>query len=176
VRVVGRGHHGAAVPRHHYYQYIRPRHDGADPGFYAMRPPIICEQIISPKRPLSLDTGLPARVQKIKGPSGQQYQTPDLRLCVGKSRSKLCNNRDVAARHTHLKSPGAKRDSGMEMIDEQLVRLRAHSNNIHRYRRLLKGNLTEHERQFVERRLTEEQSAMQGLTANRLPLGKIPVT
>jgi len=44
------------------------------------------------------------------------------------------------------------------MTDEQLVRLRAHSNNIHRYRRLLKGNLTEHERQFVERRLTEEQS------------------
>jgi hypothetical protein len=28
----------------------------------------------------------------------------------------------------------------MEMTDEQLVRLRAHSNNIHRYRRLLKGN------------------------------------
>ena len=45
------------------------------------------------------------------------------------------------------------------MTDEQLVRLRAHSNNIHRYRRLLKGNLTEHERRFVERRLTEEQSA-----------------
>jgi hypothetical protein len=48
---------------------------------------------------------------------------------------------------------------GMKMTDEQLVRLRAHHNNIHRYRRLLKGNLTEHERQFVERRLTEEQSA-----------------
>ncbi len=48
---------------------------------------------------------------------------------------------------------------GMKMTDEQLVRLRAHSNNIHRYRRLLKGNLTEHERQFVERRLTEERSA-----------------
>jgi len=42
----------------------------------------------------------------------------------------------------------------MKMTDEQLVRLRAHSNNIHRYRRLLKGNLTEHERQFVERRLS----------------------
>ena len=55
------------------------------------------------------------------------------------------------------------------MTDEQLVRLRAHSNNIHRSRRLLKGNLTEHERQFVERRLTEEQSAIQTLTANGLP-------
>jgi hypothetical protein len=61
----------------------------------------------------------------------------------------------------------------MKMTDEQLVRLRAHSNNIHRYRRLLRGNLTEHERQFVERRLTEEQSAIQRLTANGLPLDKI---
>jgi hypothetical protein len=41
----------------------------------------------------------------------------------------------------------------VKMTEEQLVRLRAHSNNIHRYRRLLKGNLTEQERQFVERRL-----------------------
>jgi len=61
----------------------------------------------------------------------------------------------------------------MKMTDEQLVRLRAHSNNIHRYRRLLKGNLTEHERQFVERRLTEEQSAIQRLTANGLSLDRI---
>ena len=59
------------------------------------------------------------------------------------------------------------------MTDEQLVRLRVHSNNIHRYRRLLKGNLTEHERLFVERRLAEEQSATQRLTANALQLGKI---
>jgi hypothetical protein len=60
---------------------------------------------------------------------------------------------------------------GMKMTDEQ--RLRAHSNNIHRYRRLLKGSLPEHERQFVERRLAEEQSATQRLTAKGLPLGKI---
>jgi len=33
VRVIG-GHHGAAVPRHHRYQYIRPRHVGADPSVY----------------------------------------------------------------------------------------------------------------------------------------------
>jgi hypothetical protein len=59
------------------------------------------------------------------------------------------------------------------MTEEQLVRLRAPSNNIHRYRRLLKGSLTEQERQFVERRLTEEQSATQSLTANGLPLGTI---
>ena len=53
------------------------------------------------------------------------------------------------------------------MTDEQLVRLRAHRNNIHRYRRLLKGNLTEHERQFVERRLTEEQSATHDILSEK---------
>ena len=53
------------------------------------------------------------------------------------------------------------------MIDEQLARLRVHGNNIHRYRRLLKGDLTDHEREFVEGRLLEEQSAMLRLTTER---------
>lgn len=57
------------------------------------------------------------------------------------------------------------------MTDEQLVRLKVYSNNVQRYRRLLNGNLTEQERQFVERRLTEEQLAIQRLTADGLPLG-----
>ncbi|WP_035688456.1 hypothetical protein [Bradyrhizobium sp. Cp5.3] len=56
------------------------------------------------------------------------------------------------------------------MTDEQLVRLKVYSNNIHRYRRLLRGKLTEQERQFVKRRLREEQLAIQNLTADRLPL------
>ena len=56
---------------------------------------------------------------------------------------------------------------GMNMTDEQLMRLKAHRNNIHRYRRLLTGNLTEHERQFVERRLTEEQSATHDILEKR---------
>jgi hypothetical protein len=64
---------------------------------------------------------------------------------------------------------------GMKMTDEQLVRLRVHSNNIHRYRRLLKGNLTEHERLFVERRLAEEQSATQRLTANASSSARYPL-
>lgn len=55
----------------------------------------------------------------------------------------------------------------MNMTDEQLMRLKAHRNNIHRYRRLLTGNLTEHERQFVERRLTEEQSATHDILEKR---------
>ena len=50
------------------------------------------------------------------------------------------------------------------MIDQQLARLRTHRTNIQRYRNLLQTSLTELERQFVERRLTEEQSNLEGLT------------
>lgn len=46
------------------------------------------------------------------------------------------------------------------MLDEDLARIRAHSNNIHRYRRLLRTRLSELERQFIERRLAEEQTAL----------------
>ena len=38
------------------------------------------------------------------------------------------------------------------MLDEDLARIRAHRNNIHRYRRLLRTKLSELERQFIERR------------------------
>ncbi|GIQ74108.1 hypothetical protein [Bradyrhizobium sp. RD5-C2] len=54
------------------------------------------------------------------------------------------------------------------MTDEQLMRLKVYGNNVQRYRRLLKGNLTEQEREFVERRLTEEQLAIQSLRTNGL--------
>jgi hypothetical protein len=47
-----------------------------------------------------------------------------------------------------------------KMIDEHLARLRTHRNNISRYRRLLKTLLTDFEREFIERRLAEEQSAL----------------
>jgi hypothetical protein len=49
------------------------------------------------------------------------------------------------------------------VTDEELARLRAHENNISRYRRLLKTNLSELERQFLERRLNEERSAVESL-------------
>ena len=39
-----------------------------------------------------------------------------------------------------------------------------------RYRRLLKTKLTEFERQFIERRLSEERSAMERLAASTFPL------
>lgn len=56
------------------------------------------------------------------------------------------------------------------MIDEKLARLRTHRNNIDRYRRLLKTRLTELERQYIDKRLSEEQSALDRLAASTFPL------
>ena len=56
------------------------------------------------------------------------------------------------------------------MIDEQLARLRTHRNNIARYRRLLKTKLTDIERQFIGRRLSEEQSAFERLAESAFPI------
>jgi hypothetical protein len=49
------------------------------------------------------------------------------------------------------------------MVDERLARLRTHRNNILRYRKLLNTKLLEHERLYVLKRLSEEQSAIEGL-------------
>jgi len=51
------------------------------------------------------------------------------------------------------------------MLDERFNRLRAHRNNIARYQGLLKTDLTDLERQFIERRLSEEQSEFELLQA-----------
>ncbi|WP_247291460.1 MULTISPECIES: hypothetical protein [unclassified Bradyrhizobium] len=50
------------------------------------------------------------------------------------------------------------------MIDDHLAR--AHRDNIQRYRLLLQTKLTEFERQFVERRLSEEQSKLEMLVSS----------
>ncbi|QOZ38097.1 hypothetical protein XH92_24380 [Bradyrhizobium sp. CCBAU 53421] len=55
-------------------------------------------------------------------------------------------------------------------MDERLERLRSHRNNIARYRRLLKTELSDLERDFINRRLSEETIAMQRLTADIPPL------
>ena len=52
------------------------------------------------------------------------------------------------------------------MVEENLARLYAHRQNIHRYRRLLRTSLTALERDFIERRTAEEQSALDCLAAN----------
>ena len=54
------------------------------------------------------------------------------------------------------------------MIEEKFALLRTHRNNMARYRRLLKTKLTDCERQFIERRLSEERSAMEKLAASRV--------
>lgn len=62
------------------------------------------------------------------------------------------------------------------MIDKKFARLRTHRDNIRRYRRLLKTELTELERQFIENRLSEERFAMENVAASAFPLTlQIPV-
>jgi hypothetical protein len=56
------------------------------------------------------------------------------------------------------------------MLDEDLARIRVHRNNIHRYRRLLRTRLSDLERQFIERRLAEEQTALRSLAAETFPI------
>ncbi|MGA3242773.1 MAG: hypothetical protein ABSG03_41550, partial [Bryobacteraceae bacterium] len=56
------------------------------------------------------------------------------------------------------------------MIDEAFALLRTHRNNIDRYRRLLKTELTELERRFIETRLSEERTAMENVAASTFPL------
>lgn len=56
------------------------------------------------------------------------------------------------------------------MMDENLALLRAHRNNISRYHRLLKTKLTEIERRFIEKRLSEERSAMEKIAASTFPM------
>jgi hypothetical protein len=56
------------------------------------------------------------------------------------------------------------------MIDEAFALLRTHRNNIDRYRRLLKTELTELERRFIETRLSEERAAMENVAASTFPL------
>ena len=55
------------------------------------------------------------------------------------------------------------------MIDENLARLRAHRNNIQRYRRLLATKLSELERAYILKRLADEESASQALIQTTFP-------
>jgi len=56
------------------------------------------------------------------------------------------------------------------MLDADLARIRAHRNNIHRYRRLLRTRLSDLERQFIDRRLAEEKAALDTLAAETFPI------
>ena len=56
------------------------------------------------------------------------------------------------------------------MVDENFARLRTHRSNIQRYRQLLETSLTDLEREFIAKRLAEEQSAIETLAATMLPV------
>jgi hypothetical protein len=49
------------------------------------------------------------------------------------------------------------------MTEIDCVRLQAHASNIGRYKRLLETDLSELERNFIERRLSEERSRLSAL-------------
>ncbi|MCP4615628.1 MAG: hypothetical protein GY844_04235 [Bradyrhizobium sp.] len=53
------------------------------------------------------------------------------------------------------------------MTDENLARLSAHRQNIGRYRQLLETDLAVAERDFIERRLAEEEAAVGYLDPRR---------
>lgn len=55
------------------------------------------------------------------------------------------------------------------MLDLNLERLRAHQKNVDRYRRLLGTYLSELERSYIERRLSEEQSSLKALLRETCP-------
>jgi hypothetical protein len=56
------------------------------------------------------------------------------------------------------------------MFEENLARIRTHRNNIHRYRRLLWTELSDLERDFIDKRMVEEQAALDALVAETFPV------
>ena len=55
------------------------------------------------------------------------------------------------------------------MINETLAQFRARRQNINRYRLLLQTSLTEFERDFIERRIAEEEAAVSALAFEASP-------
>ena len=56
------------------------------------------------------------------------------------------------------------------MFEESLARIRSHRNYIHRYRRLLRTELSDLERDFIDRRMADEQAALDALVAETFPV------
>ena len=51
------------------------------------------------------------------------------------------------------------------MFEQNLARIRTHRNNIYRYRRLLRTELSDLERDFIDKRMAHEQAALEALVA-----------
>jgi hypothetical protein len=56
------------------------------------------------------------------------------------------------------------------MFEQNLARIRTHRNNIHRYRSLLQTELSDLERDFIGRRMADEQAALDALVAETFPV------
>jgi hypothetical protein len=56
------------------------------------------------------------------------------------------------------------------MFEANLARIRTHRNNIHRYRGLLRTKLSDLEREFIEKRMADEQIALDALVAETFPV------
>ncbi len=56
------------------------------------------------------------------------------------------------------------------MLEENLARLRAHRNNVQRYRRLLETKLSDIERAYITRRLEEEAAAAEAILQSAFPV------
>jgi len=56
------------------------------------------------------------------------------------------------------------------MFEQNLARIRTHRHNIHRYRRLLRTELSDLERDFIDRRIVDEQAALDALVAETFPV------
>jgi len=76
-------------------------------------------------------------------------------------------NRCVCGRSNGALLPEAEETT---MFDESLARIRTHRNNIHRYRRLLRTQLSDLERDFIERRMADERTALDALVAETFPM------
>ena len=59
------------------------------------------------------------------------------------------------------------------MLDLVSARSRTHRDNIARYRRLLETRLTDFERQYIQRRLLEEQSELETLASVAIVLPRL---
>jgi hypothetical protein len=56
------------------------------------------------------------------------------------------------------------------MFEVNLARIRTHRNNIHRYRGLLQSELSNLEREFIEKRMADEKAALDALVAETFPV------
>ena len=59
---------------------------------------------------------------------------------------------------------------GTTMFEQNLARIRTPRNNIHRYRRLLRTELSDLERDFIDRRMADEQASLDALVAETFPV------